>query len=193
MLSPKKWSLLAITLVAASTPAITAADDAPQVSAPAASAVTANQDPCKVRYRQKTHERYVKAVYRRDRVSMVARRKARKMRSCSYSVKATRNMRGVLRREVRDRRMRIVIEAVTPFSGPDGTRWAIPWRGVYCESKGSWSAYNSSGAAGPYQIMSMHGRPWPVRTMRDKMKHHRIAARLWAGGRGARNWVCPTR
>ena len=34
MLSPKKWSMLAIMLVAASTPAITAADDVPQVSAP---------------------------------------------------------------------------------------------------------------------------------------------------------------
>ncbi len=187
MLSPKKWSLLAITLVAASTPAITAADDAPQVSIPAVPAVTANQ--CRVRYRQKTHERYVKAVYRRDRVSMAARRKAGKMRSCSYSPKATKNMRGVLRREARDRRMRIAIEAITPYSCSFG-RAALPCAVIVCESHGQWDAYNRSGAAGIYQLMPVHNRPWPVRSSADKLRHHRIAARLWNGGRGAAHWVC---
>lgn len=67
---------------------------------------------------------------------------------------------------------------------------AIPAYIVSCESGGSWSAYNPSGAAGIYQIMPFHGRPWPVDSVEDKRVHHRIAARLYAGGAGASNWVC---
>lgn len=82
------------------------------------------------------------------------------------------------------------IRALTPYRGPDGRRWAIPFAVVACESGGSWSAYNRTSAAlGPYQLLGW-GAPWPVLTLRDKLAHHRIAARLWNGGRGAGNWVC---
>jgi hypothetical protein len=77
-----------------------------------------------------------------------------------------------------------------PYPGPGGTRWAIPWRIVACESGGSWGAYNPSGAAGPYQIMAFWGRPFPANTAAARWAHHRIAARLWQGGAGASHWVC---
>lgn len=81
------------------------------------------------------------------------------------------------------------IRALTPYQCSFG-RSAIPCRIVMCESRGRWDAYNPSGAAGRYQIMAMHGRPFPVRTQADKLAHHRIASRLWNGGRGAGQWVC---
>lgn len=80
--------------------------------------------------------------------------------------------------------------SLTPYCCLAGQRWAIPVGIVACESGGSWSAYNRSGAAGPYQIMAMHGRPWPVTSEADKLAHHRIASRLYAGGAGRSNWVC---
>lgn len=79
--------------------------------------------------------------------------------------------------------------ALTPYPGPNGTRWAIPWSIVACESGGSWSAANPSGAIGPYQLLG-HGAPWPVTSESDKMAHHRIASALWAGGAGRSAWVC---
>ncbi len=81
------------------------------------------------------------------------------------------------------------IRKLTPYRCSFG-RSAIPCYIVACESHGRWTAYNPSGAAGIYQIMGMHGRPWPVRSRTARLAHHRIAARLWAGGRGARNWEC---
>jgi len=184
MLSLNKWLPLATTLGAAILPASTStADEVPTSSIIA----SGTQDSCLVHYRQKTHERYVRAIYRRDRVSMDARRKAGRMRACANSLKATQNMRGVLHQAVEERKMRRQIEAITSYSCSFG-RSSIPCRVVYCESKGDWGAYNSSGAAGIYQIMVIHGRPWPANTDAKKLVHHRIAARLWRGGRGASNW-----
>jgi len=126
------------------------------------------------------------------------RRRLHRMKRCAATPWHTRRM-GQLERRARAehrarRRQRLERRRerreLLPYRGPDGRRWAIPWYIVRCESGGSWSAYNPSGAAGPYQIMPMHGRPWPVRTRADRWEHHRIAARLWAGGRGAHNWVC---
>ena len=69
-------------------------------------------------------------------------------------------------------------------------KWSIPWYVVACESGGSWGAYNPSGAAGPYQVMPEWGRPWPADSVATMAEHHVIAARIWAGGSGASNWVC---
>ena len=76
---------------------------------------------------------------------------------------------------------------VTPYrchSGPQGW-YAIPCYIVACESHYSWSAYNPSGAAGVYQLMPEWGRPFPVRSFRDRLAHHRIAHSL-----SLSNWVC---
>lgn len=85
---------------------------------------------------------------------------------------------------------RRALRRVAPYRGPHGTRWAIPWYVIACESHGNWDAYNPSGAAGPYQLMPMWGAPYPARTRAQKLANHRIAARLWAGGSGAHNWEC---
>ncbi len=77
---------------------------------------------------------------------------------------------------------------LTPYRCASG-RFAVPCYIIACESHGRWAAYNPSGAVGPYQLLGW-GAPWPVRTAVDRLAHHRIAARLWARGRGARNWVC---
>jgi hypothetical protein len=76
------------------------------------------------------------------------------------------------------------VDALTPYG-----KWAIPEYIVMCESGGSWSAANPSGAIGPYQLLNK-GAVWPVVTKADKLEHHRIASDLWAGGAGASHWVC---
>ena len=86
------------------------------------------------------------------------------------------------------------IPGVTVYS-IDGVCIAIPAYIVACETRGfygenRWTALNPSGAAGIYQIMPEHGRPWPVDSVADKRAHHRIAAQLYGGGSGASNWVC---
>lgn len=76
----------------------------------------------------------------------------------------------------------------TPYPGA-GQCWAIPWRIVDCESEGSWSAANPSGAIGPYQLLGK-GAPWPAHSPAARAEHHRIAYKFWAGGAGASHWVC---
>ncbi len=79
------------------------------------------------------------------------------------------------------------LRLIAPYPGPRGSWWAIPWRIVNCESGGSWAAYNPSGAEGPYQLLGQ-GAPWPVRSWRDRMRHHRIARALWRE-RGSGPWT----
>jgi len=80
------------------------------------------------------------------------------------------------------------IPGVTVYSGGGGC-WSIPYDIVACESGGSWSAYNPSGARGPYQLLGWPV-PWPVGSVEDKRAHHRMASQLWAGGSGRGHWVC---
>lgn len=75
---------------------------------------------------------------------------------------------------------------ITPYrcqGGKYGT-WSIPCYIIACESGFSWSAYNPSGASGPYQLLGW-GAPMPANTWERKMEHHRIAASL-----ALSNWVC---
>lgn len=88
------------------------------------------------------------------------------------------------------RRQQRAAGSVTPYDCGAAGRWAIPCYIVACESGYSWGAYNPSGAAGPYQIMPEWGRPWPANSAAARLEHHRIAARIWAGGSGASNWAC---
>lgn len=124
-----------------------------------------------------------------------------KLLHCAASIKHRRVSRKVWQRHVKryfehkahkeeERRKQAEIDALTPYDCGSAGRWAIPCYIVECESGYSWSAYNPSGAAGPYQIMPMWGRPWPIYSDYDKAEHHRIAASIWNGGAGASNWVC---
>jgi hypothetical protein len=77
--------------------------------------------------------------------------------------------------------------------GPGGP-WAIPWLIVQCESGGQNLPPNSAGASGYYQFLveTWHGLggSTPQAYQASKAEQDRLAAQLWDGGRGARNWVC---
>jgi peptidoglycan hydrolase CwlO-like protein len=77
--------------------------------------------------------------------------------------------------------------------GPGGP-WAIPWPIVECESGGQNLPPNSATASGYYQMLdsTWHGLggSTPHAYQASKAEQDRLAARLWAGGAGARNWVC---
>ncbi|MBW3608733.1 MAG: transglycosylase family protein [Actinobacteria bacterium] len=77
--------------------------------------------------------------------------------------------------------------------GPGGP-WSIPWPVVQCESGGQNLPPNSAGASGFYQFMPATwrglGGSTPHAHLASKAEQDRLAARLWAGGDGAHNWVC---
>jgi peptidoglycan hydrolase CwlO-like protein len=77
--------------------------------------------------------------------------------------------------------------------GPGGP-WAIPWPIVQCESGGQNLPPNAASASGYYQMLdsTWHGLggTTPHAYQASKAEQDRLAARLWAGGAGARNWVC---
>lgn len=78
-------------------------------------------------------------------------------------------------------------------TGPGGP-WAIPWPIVQCESGGQNVPPNSAGASGYYQFIPSTWRAMggstPHAYLASKAEQDRLAARLWAGGAGARNWDC---
>ncbi|WP_372789050.1 transglycosylase family protein [Paraconexibacter sp.] len=77
--------------------------------------------------------------------------------------------------------------------GPGGP-WAIPWAIVQCESGGQNLPPNSAGASGYYQFIPSTwkgvGGSTPHAYLASKAEQDRLAAKLWAGGSGARNWDC---
>ncbi len=78
-------------------------------------------------------------------------------------------------------------------AGPGGP-WAIPWPIVQCESGGQNLPPNGAGASGYYQFLVETwkglGGSTPQAYLASKGEQDRLAARLWAGGSGAGNWVC---
>jgi peptidoglycan hydrolase CwlO-like protein len=83
--------------------------------------------------------------------------------------------------------------AAVSLAGPGGP-WAIPWAIVQCESGGQNLPPNSAGASGYYQFLPSTwqalGGSTPQAYQASKEEQDRLAAQLWAGGAGARNWVC---
>jgi peptidoglycan hydrolase CwlO-like protein len=79
-------------------------------------------------------------------------------------------------------------------AGGPGGPWAIPWPVVQCESGGQNLPPNSAGASGYYQMLPATwkglGGSTPQAYQASKAEQDRLAARLWAGGAGASNWVC---
>ncbi len=77
--------------------------------------------------------------------------------------------------------------------GPGGP-WAIPWAIVQCESGGRNVPPNWAGASGYYQFMPATWKGLGGSTSdaykASKAEQDRLAAKLWDGGRGARNWDC---
>jgi septal ring factor EnvC (AmiA/AmiB activator) len=89
-------------------------------------------------------------------------------------------------------RERLAREAAS--GGGPGGPWAIPWPIVQCESGGQNLPPNSAGASGYYQILPSTwrglGGSTPQAYQASKAEQDRLAAKLWAGGAGAHNWVC---
>jgi peptidoglycan hydrolase CwlO-like protein len=90
---------------------------------------------------------------------------------------------------------RLVAEQARAASRPGpGGPWAIPWPIVECESGGQNLPPNSAGASGYYQMLPSTwrglGGSTPAAYQASKAEQDRLAAKLWAGGSGARNWVC---
>jgi hypothetical protein len=84
-------------------------------------------------------------------------------------------------------------ERAALIPGPGGP-WAIPWPVVQCESGGQNYPPNYAGASGYYQILDSTwaglGGSTQHAYQAPKAEQDRLAAKLWAGGAGARNWVC---
>ena len=82
---------------------------------------------------------------------------------------------------------------MTPFPGPGGTRWAIPWRIVMCESRGNFRALNrSSMAGGAYQAIPSTWRAYGGKGYAHNAtpyRQHVIAGRILRG-QGLRAWEC---
>jgi septal ring factor EnvC (AmiA/AmiB activator) len=78
--------------------------------------------------------------------------------------------------------------------GASGGPWAIPASVVMCESGGQNLPPNSAGASGYYQILPetwrLHGGSGPAAYQASKAEQDKVAANIWAGGRGASQWVC---
>lgn len=84
-------------------------------------------------------------------------------------------------------------QAAVNRQGPGGP-WAIPWAIVQCESGGQNLPPNWAGASGYYQFIPSTwkgmGGSTPHAYLASKAEQDRLAAKLWDGGRGARNWDC---
>ena len=84
-------------------------------------------------------------------------------------------------------------KAATSNIGPGGP-WAIPWIIVQCESGGQNLPPNYATASGYYQFIDdtwrRLGGSTPHAYQASKAEQDRLAAKLWAGGAGARNWDC---
>ncbi len=81
-----------------------------------------------------------------------------------------------------------------PAGGSSTGPWAIPTEIVMCESGGQNLTPNSAGASGYYQFLPDTwkglGGSTPQAYQASRGEQDRLAAKLWAGGAGAHNWVC---
>ena len=152
----------------------------PQQAAQPQVSVTA-KPACKRVFTQAEHTRYARAVYGRERVSEEAQKRVLEMRRCQATGKARVNARRLTRRLRKRYEER---GALTPYDCGRHGRFAVPCSVVACESHFNWNARNPSGAWGAYQLLG-----WlPVGASR--IAQHRMAAKLWDGGRGRGHWVC---
>lgn len=127
------------------------------------------------------------AVGLRARRAALARARAARLAALSETRGRRRAAERELRRLLAERRRAAMV------AGPGG-RWAIPWPVVQCESGGQNLPPNAAGASGYYQFMRETwrrlGGSTPNAYEAAKAEQDRLAARLWAGGAGAQNWVC---
>jgi hypothetical protein len=84
--------------------------------------------------------------------------------------------------------------AATHAAGSGAGGWAIPSSVVQCESGGRNLPPNSAGASGYYQIIpstwQAYGGTGANAYQATPQEQAAVAARIWAGGAGASQWVC---
>jgi septal ring factor EnvC (AmiA/AmiB activator) len=89
---------------------------------------------------------------------------------------------------------RLIAERERAAAAGPGGPWAIPWPIVQCESGGQNLPPSNAGASGYYQMLPETWKGLGGSTRHayqaSKAEQDRLAARLWASGAGARNWVC---
>ena len=104
------------------------------------------------------------------------------------------NTRASRRRAQRELSRLLAAQARAAASHGPGGPWAIPWPIVECESGGQNLPPNGATASGYYQMLdsTWHGLggSTPHAYQASKAEQDRLAAKLWAGGSGAHNWVC---
>lgn len=130
-----------------------------------------------------------------QRAAALAEREATLAQARAAREAALRSTRTSRRRAERTlRRLEAAQERVSVDRRGPGGPWAIPWAVVRCESGGQNLPPNSAGASGYYQFMPATWRAMggstPHAYQASKAEQDRLAAKLWNGGRGARNWVC---
>jgi peptidoglycan hydrolase CwlO-like protein len=107
---------------------------------------------------------------------------------------ALRNTAASRRRAERELDRLLAAQARAAASRGPGGPWAIPWPIVECESGGQNLPPNGATASGYYQMLdtTWHGLggSTPHAYQASKAEQDRLAAKLWAGGAGAHNWVC---
>jgi hypothetical protein len=172
-------ALVAAFVVAAGGAAISGAQVGQPPATPTEQQVP--QPPARCVVSQRHFRWYARAVYRRAKVSQHALGKLDAMRECAPTPKAAKQELRFQHHQGAARKQRAVIASLTPFPGPHGTHWAIPYAIVGCEGGwNGWGKFNNagSGAAGPYQLLGW-GAPMPAWTRSAQMAHHRIARRLY--------------
>lgn len=123
-----------------------------------------------------------------ERQRVIEQARAARLQALQSTVKNRRRAERTLRRLIAQQQ-----RASVDKSGPGGP-WAIPWAIVQCESGGQNLPPNSAGASGYYQFIPSTwrgmGGSTPHAYLASKAEQDRLAAKLWAGGSGARNWDC---
>jgi peptidoglycan hydrolase CwlO-like protein len=122
-----------------------------------------------------------------SRRAALAQARAARLAALSNTVASRRRAEGELSRL-------LAAQARAAASHGPGGPWAIPWPTVECESGGQNLPPNAATASGYYQMLdsTWHGLggSTPHAYQASKAEQDRLAARLWAGGAGAHNWVC---
>lgn len=145
---------------------------------------------CPTKYDRADFHKVAKKVYDgRHATARHERRTLARVVRCQKRPRASAPVIREHRQRYRGRHLRrLELRSIAPYKCGSHGRFAVPCSIVERESHYSWSAYNaSSGALGPYQFLGWRV-PWPVRSAADQIAHHRMAARLWAGGAGASHW-----
>ena len=151
--------------------------------------------PCPRHFTVRAAARGIRHTFHGDRpLSRAAQRRVARYERCTATnAHGHHYLRWLVAHERALLHLRIADAVVTPYVGPDGRRWAIPWPIVNCESRGENLPPNGDGASGPYQILgstwTLFGGSGPAAYLASKPEQDAVARRIWTKG-GPTQWVC---